>query len=62
LAQFFNNDTKISYEQFLEVDYCRLCRLEMGRRMSWRYRCVLYCVLVTWLCELLKLLNFFLIP
>jgi len=58
---------KNNYEQFLEVIDRRVCRVEMGRRMLGRYCCVLYCVLVTWVCALLikgwqtlKLLIFFL--
>lgn len=55
LAQFFYKKGKINHEQFLEIVNCRLCRLEMGRRLSWWSYCVLYSILVTGLCELLIL-------
>jgi hypothetical protein len=37
---------KPDYEQFLEIAYSRLCRMEMGRWLSWIYCCILYCLLV----------------
>jgi hypothetical protein len=55
LAQFFYMDKKIKYEQFLEIIDCRLCRMEMGRRVSWRYCGFYYSVLVAWLYTLLTL-------
>jgi len=60
LAQFFYTNWKINYEQFLEIIDCRLCRMEMGRWLPWRYCCFYYCVLATRLHTLLKLLKFFL--